>query len=218
MSTGSREPWEQFVPWDLVNGHEVFTAKGVDYSLGRDTVSTMQHWDSLISNLVQVAPHVFSGQIPEESPNIRRFYHASFLSQRGRGYCVGFNWCGTVQTRLRIPQGASSTLGDPLPLVKLSPLYIYDVGRWACGEAGINLGWGDGIIGSIAAKGTQNRGLVLWDEYDSSPRAIDSHKNGTKPPSNVVESGKLHPVKDLAIAESFDHALELIGGGFPTAA
>jgi hypothetical protein len=193
-----------------------FTPTGMPRALGRDTDATVASWDEIIKT-VPVAPHIFQGAALEESPNIRRFYHASFLSQRSRGYCTGFNWTGTVMTRLRIPEGATKDTGTPLPKIQLSPLYTYDVGRRACSKAGFNMGMGDGLIGSCVSQGTKDDGVTLLEDYDSSPRAIDSHRNGTYPPSDVISKGQKHLVKEFALAKSFDHFMELMSGGLPCA-
>src|SRR6516162_3246298 len=106
---------------------------GLVRALGWDVDANMKFWDQIVST-TPLAPRFHHGQSPQKSPDIRRFYHASFLSQRDRGFCVGFNTCGTMMTRLRIPEGATATTGTPLPLVRLSPLYTYDIARWQCTE------------------------------------------------------------------------------------
>lgn len=189
---------------------------GLIRALGRDTDANIRFWDQIISRTA-VAPRMFAGQTPQKSPDIRRFYHASFLSQRGRGYCVGFNTCGTMMTRLRIPQGATATTGTPLPLVQLSPLYTYDIARWQCTESGFNMGSGDGLISSEAFKGSKARGCVELQSYPSGPKDIDNHKNGTKPNQTALTEGKEHLMEEFAIADSFEHGLELMAGGFPLA-
>jgi len=187
---------------------------GLIRALGRDTDLNIQLWDRIVST-TPIAPRFFAGLTPQKSPDIRRFYHASFLSQRSRGYCVGFNTCGTLMTRLRIPKGATATSGTPLPLVQLSPLYTYDIARWACTEAGYNMGTGDGLITSQAYVGSKKRGCVELPYYPSGPSDIDNHKNGTKPNQSTLDKGDDHLLEEFAIADSFEHGLELMSGGFP---
>ena len=189
---------------------------GLVRALGWDVDANMRFWDRIVST-TPTAPHLFSGQTPRKSPDIRRFYHASFLSQRQRGYCVGFNTCGTMMTRLRIPQGATATTGTPLPLVQLSPLYTYDIARWQCTESGYKMGSGDGLISSEAFKGSKKRGCVELQYYPSGPSDIDNHRNGTKPPQTALTVGQEHLMEEFAIADSFEHGLELMSGGFPLA-
>jgi hypothetical protein len=129
--------------------------------------------------------------------------------------CVGFNTCGTMMTRLRIPSGATATTGDPLPLIQLSPLYTYDVARWSCTESGFNMGSGDGLITSEAFKGAKKRGCVELVHYPSGPSDIDNHRNGTKPNQTTLDKGDDHLMEEFAIAESFEHGLELMSAGFP---
>lgn len=191
-----------------------YLPNGIPRALGRNTDLTVKNWNVLAAR-IPIAPRIFNGQAAPKSPNIRRFYHASFLSQRQRGYCTGFNWTGTIMTRLRIPDGATDTTGTPLPKVRLSPLYTYDVGRKACTADGYNMGGGDGLIGSQVSIGTQRDGVTLLESYDSSPSAIDNHRNGTVPSTSVLSLGHQHIVKDFALAQSFQHYMELQSGGHP---
>ena len=118
-------------------------------------------------------------------------------------------------TRLRIPEGATATTGTPLPLVQLSPLYTYDIARWSCTENGYNMGSGDGLIASQAYVGSKKRGCVELPHYPSEPSDIDNHRNGTKPGPRVMDLGDDHSMEEFALADSFEHGLELMGGGFP---
>jgi hypothetical protein len=201
------------------NKAQVFrTPEGFTRALGRNTAATVRSWDRLVVGL-PVAPRVMRGVIPDESPLIRRFYHSSFLSQRHRGTCVGHNTASVLMTRMRIPPDATATTGEPLPLVRLSPLYTYDISRMEAQKEGINLGnnpgpQGDGSIGSCAIKASHDLGCVRLEDYDSSPQAIDNHRNGTIPPPQVQNTGKLHIVKEFAICDSFEHGLEMLGAGF----
>ena len=186
---------------------------GFDRALGRDTLRTRKNWDTLISE-ISTAPHIMRG-VPEESPYIRRFHHQSFLSQRQRGFCVGFNTANSIMTLLRIPLGATANTGTPLPLRQISPLYIYDISRMVASNEGIRLGNGDGGIGSCAIKACHKWGAVELGEYDSSPQAIDQHRNGTVPSSDAIKTGTEHPVNEFSICDSWSHGLEMLGSGFP---
>jgi hypothetical protein len=186
--------------------------------LGRDTWVTVRHWDRLVASL-PIAPHVMRGVVPTASPNVRRFHHRTFLDQRQRGFCVGANTCATIMTLLRIPPGATAD-SQPLPTVRLSFLYVYDISWVEAAAEGINLGrnpgpGGDGSIASCAMKGCHIHGVVLASDYPCGPQDIDNHRNGTVPPSSVEAVGREHLVEEFAIADSWDHGLELLGAGFP---
>jgi hypothetical protein len=186
-------------------------------ALGRDTPLTVAHWDRLVAGM-QVAPRIFrdAGQaVPTKSPDIRRFHYDSFLSQRSKGYCVGFNSCATVMTRLRIPADATATTGEPLPEIKLSPLFMYDISRMEAAAEGINLGRGDGSIGSCAGRGSMKWGVCDWDDDPGDAASVDSHRNDTTPPEKAQAFGKLHLVKAMALADSFAHGKELVAAGIP---
>jgi hypothetical protein len=118
-------------------------------------------------------------------------------------------------TRLRIPAGATATTGDPLPLIQLSPLYTYDIARWSCTENGYNMGSDDGLITSQAYIGSKKRGCIELPYYPSGPNEIDNHRVGTKPGPKALDLGDEHLVEEFALADSFEHGLELMGGGFP---
>jgi hypothetical protein len=188
-------------------------------ALGRDTPATVAHWDRLVAT-IPTAPRVFrdAGQpVPDHSPNIRRFFYARFRSQRQRGFCVGANTSGTIMTLLRIPPGASETAGDPLPEVGLSMLFTYDASRMEASREGINLGGGDGSIGSCAIKASHSMGVCIDDLDPDTPALIDSHRNNSTPPQAARDFGVIHPVREFAIADSWDHGLELNAAGFPMA-
>lgn len=192
-------------------------ADGSPRSLGRDTAATVGRWPEIVA-AVGYAPRVFNGPVPSRSPDVRRFYHASYLNQSTRGFCVGFNLTGTAMTRLRIPDGATADAGEPLPKVALSPLWTYAVGRRACRAAGYNpLQLGDGLIGSVAAKGLQGEGFVPLEQFPSPPRAVDSYNRESPPPAALEPVAQHHRVLDLKLAGDFDHGLELNAAGFPLA-
>ncbi|MBX6311967.1 MAG: hypothetical protein IRY99_03455 [Isosphaeraceae bacterium] len=184
--------------------------------LGRNTAATVQNWDRIVA-VTPIAPRIFGGEVPRKSPNIRRFYHASFLSQRSRGFCVGFNTAGTFMTLLRIPPDATETTGEPLPLVPLSPLYTYDISRLQARQDGIALGPGDGSIGSSAFRGSAQLGVVRLEDYPSTPADIDRHRNGTDPGDQVEALGRQHLLTAYAICESWEHGLEVVASGRPAA-
>lgn len=185
--------------------------------LGRNTLLTVQHWDKIVET-VPVLPRMVCGAPLRKSPNVRNFHHRSFLNQNPRGFCVGFNTCGTVMTRLRIPAGATPD-SPPLPLTALSPLWVYDVSRLEARNEGINLGWGDGSIGSCAIKGVHGMGVVLLQDYSSTPSDVSSHRNNTDPRQNAAATseGKQHLVVDIGIAQSFQDGMSLLSAGIPVA-
>jgi hypothetical protein len=195
----------------------VFSTPMGDRALGRDTDATVAHWDAIVASM-PTAPRIFAaGAAPRKSPNVRRFHYDAYLDQRSKGYCVGFNACATVMTRLRIPADATETAGDPLPEVILSPLATYDISRLQASAEGINLGNGDGSIGSCAARGLARLGCVDWATHPSPPSAIDSHRNNSPLPAADLAFGKLHLVRAFALAEDWEHGLELNAGGLPLA-
>lgn len=194
--------------------------RGLIRGLGRDTAANVAAWPALIARTA-VAPRLFAaGTTPDHSPNVRRFHYDSFQDQRSRGFCVGFNFTGTVKTRLRIPVGATETTGDPLPEVNLSPLYGYATMRLECLKDGIPITdrWGrvcDGGIGSEAAKAASTYGLCLETDYPSGPKQTDSFSNGASPPKVDLTYGAAHVVVDYALAEDFEHGLSLNAAGYP---
>jgi hypothetical protein len=193
----------------------VFSTPMGDRALGRDTATTVAHWDRIIAS-IPTAPRIFgAAPVPRKSPNIRRFFYETFRDQRSRGFCVGFNYSGTLMTRLRIPDDATDTTGDPLPEISLSANYAYDVSRIQARAEGINLGRGDGSIGSCALRGSQRLGCVEEDQYPSDAAHLDRHANDAIPPDAVQAFGIQHLVKDSALADSFEHGLELNAGGHP---
>ena len=188
-------------------------------ALGRHTQATQQHW-AAISKSMPVAPRVFSSAglpVPRRSPDVRRFHYDLFLDQRQRGMCVGFNTAGVIMTRLRIPPGATETVGDPLPEVALSPIFIYDLSRIEARSEGYLLGFGDGAIGSCAARGCARWGVCDWADDPANPAVIDSHQNDSRPPPEALTFGLSHHVKSFALCDSFEHALEMNAAGWPLA-
>jgi hypothetical protein len=190
------------------------TPEGYQRAFGRDTETTQRHWDAIVAQ-VDILPQMFAGN-SRKSPNIRRFHHATPLSQRSRGYCVPFNWTATIMTRLRIPAGATSTTGTPLPVNKLSPLYTCDVSRNQARADGVRL-VGDGQIGSICAKATHLNGVVPIDVQPSGPSDIDRHSNSAQVDPKAKAVGALHLVREFGIAQSFRQGLDFLAAGFPVA-
>jgi hypothetical protein len=77
------------------------------------------------------------------------------------------------------------------------------------------MGSGDGLITSQAYVGAKKRGCLELEHYSSAPGDIDNHRNGTKPPKQILDLASDNLVKEFALAESFEHGLELNSGGFP---
>jgi hypothetical protein len=195
----------------------VFDTTMGERALGRDTPATVAHWPAIVASM-PVAPRIFgAAPVPRKSPDVRRFHYMAFKDQRSRGFCVGFNSNATVMTRLRIPDGATPTTGEPLPEINLSALYMYDISRMEAAAEGFNLGRGDGGIGSCAAKGSQKNGVCLANLYPDAGQVVDSHVNNSRPDGGATAFGQLHPVKEIALADSWEHGLELNAGGMPLA-
>jgi len=198
---------------------QVFTTPRGIRTLGRDTAATVEHWSAIVKSM-PVAPRIFrdAGRpVPRKSPDILRFHYSAFMDQRQKGYCVGFNSAGTVMTRLRIPDGATATAGDPLAEVALSPLYMYDVSRMEAKAEGWDLGSGDGSIGSCAARGSMKSGVCTWDLDPADASSVDLHRNDTVPDQVSRGFGSSHLVKAIALADSWEHGLELNAAGLPLA-
>ena len=188
-------------------------------SLGRNTDATVAQWDRIVATM-PVAPRIFGAigaPVPRKSPNVRRFHRKSFQSQRSRGTCVGHNTASVVTTRLRIPAGATDATGDPLPEITISPLATYDISRLQAAAEGINLGRGDGSIGSCAGRGLQRLGCVDWDTFPCPPEVIDRHPNNSQLSPAAKAFGAAHLAKSVAIAESWEAGLELNAAGMPLA-
>lgn len=179
--------------------------------LGRDTAHTVAHWDRIIAGMPIAPRPVQRGPRPRRS-RLRRFHHATYLSQDTRGFCVGHNFAGTLMSQLRVPRGGSPE-SEPLEAVRLNPIYQYDLARLEAAREGIDFGFGDGALLSTAARGAGQYGCVERSAYEASPRALARHGNGTVPPEDVLSLGRLHPVA-FALLESVEHAKEMLAGGF----
>jgi hypothetical protein len=77
------------------------------------------------------------------------------------------------------------------------------------------MGSGDGLITSQAYVGAKKRGCIELEHYPSGPSDIDNHRNGTKPNQKILDLAGDNLVREFALAESFEHGLELNSGGFP---
>jgi len=202
----------------------VFRTSMGERALGRNTAATVAAWDRLVAS-TPTAPRVFRSAglvVPDHSPDIVRFFYLAFRSQRQRGICTGANTSSVIMVRLRIPDGATETTGDPLPEIGLSMLYAYDVGRMEAEAEGIRLGdtpgpRGDGGIGSCTMKAAHKYGVATLDVDSDDPTLIDSHRNGNIPSASARAFGVAHVVKDMAIADSWEAGLELNAAGFPLA-
>jgi hypothetical protein len=145
-----------------------------------------------------------------------------------RGFCVGWTGAKNQSAVARIPYTvtAGGTIvpagPDAAPTAtdaRSSPLYAYDISRIQAKAEGIDLGGatgpaGDGSIVSCFLHACVTDGWVPWSAYPSDPQYEQPHRNGSVPPAEVVQQGRLRPCKAALFAD-FDHALEALDGGYP---
>lgn len=179
------------------------------YPLGRDTVSTVRHWDD-IAEVIAPAPSLFRGALPRKSLNLSPFRNTRYRNQL-RGTCVGQSGAAMGETTIRtpVPLDASS---PPNPAIDLSPLWVYSVAREFSRSQGVRLG-GDGAIVGHALLAVKERGFVGWDAWPCTRENELAYRDGVVPKS-ALDAPKLMPIQDVRRLTEADQILEYLAAGY----
>ena len=181
-----------------------------DRPLGR-TVAERQAWNVIVASM-PVMPRVFRGSTPRRSPDNHRFMPKDAWWQI-RGFCVGYGRARQVQYLTRVPANATPQ-SDPLPGIRVSPLYSYALAREYARTHGVNLGSGDGAIVSHSILAAVDDGVDSWEQCPCPPEVEKNWPNERPPDPDDREAGKEHTAKTFSIADSWDAVLEGVAGGY----
>lgn len=177
---------------------------------GRDTDATRRQWPSIVAS-VGIAPSLFQGPLPRKSPENRRFRLPRYRGQL-IGCCVGENTTSMCETLLRMPEPREAD-SKPLDGTGLSPLWVYWLARKWSRDHGVNLG-GEGAIVSHAIQALNADGVVGWDRWPATDDAYRQYSDRIRPGQDIESEADSHPVKEMAILDSWDAILHYLAGGF----